>query len=453
MSHNHFDTQSNIETQGSRHWTWIIGGFGMLLILGIVFLTPGCLPLPPQDPSTPTSSSGYIPEVGLVDTSSPIRVLRQPVAVERDGITVNVKQGFVDAEHLVLLLEVSGFYPAGDRDEMPACQGTPQLQLSGGGSLAQTGVAGGATGNGWNTGDGYSYRLIFPPFSPDIDVVTLEIPCLIQIQPGNWPQNWQIPLEFEIDDDLEVAPVVELPKKGSLEIPLTASPVEEIPESDFGIQLVLDQYAELETGYILMGKISWTSPEINAFGVMYQDMILTDSTGMKIPFVEIPSNVFPEPGEKWIPWNYQIDGKNFDWPLTLTLEAVNVSIGLAEPVTFQFDAGDDPKTGQTWDLNLDLQIGNYRLKVISAKAVKQYDNVGYKFTMQSEDKIVMARVMDLQNPGMSGGGGVMPEAGPFMATLLYENTLPIGITPVSVTDVTLLDEGVWQVDWNPGKQK
>lgn len=130
-----------------------------------------------------------------------------------------------------------------------------------------------------------------------------------------------------------------------------------------------------------------------------------------------------------------------------------MNIGLAEPVTFQFDPGDDPQTGQTWDLNLDLQIGNYRLKVISAKAVEQDDNLGYKFTMQSEDKIVWARVMDLQNPGMVGGGGSMPEAGPFMATLLYENTLPTGITPVSVTDVTLLDEGVWQVDWNPGKLK
>lgn len=425
---------------------------GILFVSTIFFFSLISCSQLPEVSATPSSSSGYISEIGIVDVSTPLRVLQQPVSVAQDGITVTVVKGVADAEHIVLLYEATGFYPDDDIDQSQFCQGTPKLNLSDDTDLLVTE----GTGHVWESEDGYSYRMEFPPVAPNGDAVTLEIPCLIAIQPGNWPQNWQIPLQFETIDDLAVFPVVELPNQESTgfstlisdfgnEVDAQKTDIPQLP--DFGIELVLDQYVELETGYILMGKISWASSEIN--GVIYQNIILWDSKGEEIPYTEIPPETYPEPDEKWLPWSFQITGKQIDWPLTMTVDAGIVDILLAEPVTFQFDPGNAPHPGQVWDLNLDFRVAGYALEVLSVEAVQQSDNLGFRFTIQADDGVVTARVMDMQKNIMGGGGGGMPQEGAFTAEILYGDKLPHEPITVSIIGLLVMSSDPWQLSWTP----
>jgi hypothetical protein len=442
--------QVNVKTIDSLKLRTFTRILCLLFVYPIFFFSLISCSQPPEVSATPSGSSGYISEIGLVDASTPLRVLQKPVSVAQDGITVTVVKGVADAKHVVLLYEATGFYPDDDVDEAQVCQGTPKLQLSDGTELLVTE----GTGHVWESEDGYSYRMVFPHLAPDEEAITLKIPCLISIQPGYWSQNWQIHLQFEMVDDPTIVPVIELPKQESPELSAPASDVVGEAESqtpdvprqpDFGIELLLDQYVELETGYILMGKIAWAYPEIK--GVVYQNIILRDSKGEAIPYTEISPETYPEPGEKWLPWSFQITSKQIDWPLTMTMEAGIVDVLLAEPVSFQFDPGDDPQPGQVWDLNLDFQVEGYALEVLSVEAVQQSDNLGFRFTIQGGDGVVTTRVMDMQKNIMGGGG--MPQEGAVMTEVLYGDKLPNEPITVSIIGLLTMSNDPWQLSWTP----
>ena len=197
----------NTKTTSLLTWERSTRILGALFVSMIIFLPSISCSQTPKVSATQSNSTGYISEIGFFDVSTPLRSLQKPVSVERNGITLTVEKGVVDAEHVVLLYEADGFYPDDDVDEAQFCQGTPKLRLSDDTDLFVTE----GTGHVWESEDGYSYRMVFPPFYPDGEVVKLEIPCLITIQPGNWPQNWQIHLQFDMIDDFTAAPVVELP--------------------------------------------------------------------------------------------------------------------------------------------------------------------------------------------------------------------------------------------------
>jgi hypothetical protein len=101
---------------------------------------------------------GYIPGIGFVDETSALRVLAEPVHVERDGITLDVEQGAVDAQHTVLVYQVNGLSiaAANSQGEAAPTGSLAQLRLPDGSLLEQNG----AEGPGWGTG--YQIRLVFP---------------------------------------------------------------------------------------------------------------------------------------------------------------------------------------------------------------------------------------------------------------------------------------------------
>ena len=47
-------------------------------------------------------ATGYIPGVGIVNQSTPLRILAEPVSLEREGITVSVKQVVADLDRTVV---------------------------------------------------------------------------------------------------------------------------------------------------------------------------------------------------------------------------------------------------------------------------------------------------------------------------------------------------------------
>jgi len=57
---------------------------------------------------------GYLPGYGLVDNSSGLRVLAEPVAVTRDGVTLTISSVFVYPDHVELVYDVTGLAPEND---------------------------------------------------------------------------------------------------------------------------------------------------------------------------------------------------------------------------------------------------------------------------------------------------------------------------------------------------
>ena len=387
---------------------------------------------------------GYIPGVGVVEQGPSLRVLAKPTSVERDGIRMTVEEAVADSTHTIVRFKVEWLNPPsteGERDTS-CVGGYPNLTLANGSLLSE----GRTTGKDiWDTG--YSYSLEFSPLPADQTEAIFVDPCLVSLFPGPLPQNWKIPLHFKPADKLNLAPVVEVPTASPIPTqPATASQ----PAQTYGISLVLDKVVELETGYIFMGHVSWTDPNVRPYGVaMTSDypMKLTDSSGQAIPLEETQSEL--STNEKQMLWAYQSTGKGTG-PLTLTVDTMLVDLA-TEKSSFQFDPGPDPQANQVWPLNLDVGAGGHTIHILSAGLADIPGQIPVKvltFTMQSDPAVGMVSLTDMDHPLPSGGGGGGLEPGPFTSSVYYDGRLPVGPLNIAVTDVTLKVNGPWQVTWS-----
>jgi hypothetical protein len=411
---------------------------------------------------------GYIPGLGLVEEGPSVRALPRPATAAREGIRVTVEQGASDGGRTILLLNVEGFPPPTNPPQPNSgavCPGQPQLRLPDGTILPVTS----GSGHGWDTG--YTQRLVFPALPAGKDAVVLEIPCLIPAVPGNWPLNWQIPLTFQALDSSQLAPVIELPPAPSLAPPtpsltvapqtptasggtLQATAVGETAQPtprpvDYGISLALEKVVELPDGYILMGDLTWTGDGITDYGVHENHVRLTDASGQEVPLEMTTPDMPGQSSIRRMLWAYKVSGKVFNGPLTLSMD--NVVVNLKEQASFQFDPGPNPRPGQTWALDLEVPGKPYALHIDSVKmADSMPQQSGFLFTMHSDPDVVEAGIMDLTQPSAGGGGGGEERRGPFMGQVYYPGGLPPGPLTLTITDVSVLVDGPWQMSWTPG---
>ena len=389
---------------------------------------------------------GYIPGMGIVEQGPSLRELAEPASVERDSIRMTVEEAVADSTHTVVSFKVEWLNPPsteGERDTSCA-GGSPELTLANGSLISE----GRTTGkNVWDSG--YSYVMEFSLLPADQNDAILVYPCIVPIFPGTLPQNWQIPLHFIPADHLNLAPVVEVP---------TASPIPTQPAAtnqpaqNFGLSLVLDKVVELETGYLFMGHVSWSDPNVRPYGATLTSdypMKLTDSSGQAIPLEEkIPE---ASADEKQTLWAYQSTGKGTG-PLTLRVDTMLVDLA-TEKTSFQFDPGSNPQLNQVWSLNQDVDAGGHMIHVLSAELS---DTPGQDpavplltFTMQSDPAVGMVSLIDMDHPQQGGGGGGDAlEPGPITSNVYYDGGLPAGPLNITVTDITLIVNGPWQVMWD-----
>ena len=101
-------------------------------------------------------SLGYIPGLGVVDQNTPLRVLAEPVVVEREGVTVTVEKGTADLQKTILRISVDGV----DANGGPYCDNPSiLLRLADGTTLEENGGYG-------NIGDLQQIRIYRPDHFP-----------------------------------------------------------------------------------------------------------------------------------------------------------------------------------------------------------------------------------------------------------------------------------------------
>ena len=378
---------------------------------------------------------GFIPGVGLVDRSAPIRVLAEPVVMTRNGITLTVSEAILSADKTVLVVDIKGVpldvYPASEGD--PGCPGAVRLRLPDGTLLDGGNISGG----NWSF---FQSRLEFGAIPTRVNGATLLVDCIGGTIPGRLPVNWEVPMRFvPAPPDMTINPVFEISPSPS-QAEQTGTPTLSQPI------LTLEKYVELENGYILIGAIHTVNLP-NGLAASASDQVrplkITDANGQAVAFEPTYDIQFPVSTGDDFPWAYKIQGKQFAWPLTITLsDAVFILRG--QEMKFPFDTGPDPQTGQEWIMNKDVEMNGYHARLVSIRRLAD----GYTFIIQLGPQVVNVGAW-FEGTGVVGGGGGPDNQGNEELDVTYPSTPPAGKLTVVLSIQTVLVPGPWSVTWQP----
>jgi hypothetical protein len=387
---------------------------------------------------------GYVPNVGIIDQSTPVRMLSEPVTVTREGFIVTVEQAVLNGEKAAVVYSYSVPADYVFPDNISSMTHAPFLTLPDGTRLDIVTARHVASSD---CPQCYlRYLMEFPPIPADVNEATLELPDLTAIPDDTAPRDWKIQLKFKAAGPDDIAPVIE---QIVTPVPTTVStdaPTQSV--NTYGITNTLDKFVAVPDGYILYGHTTWTDPVIPPYGVSAQLAVIRDAAGIEIPFDYDMADTNPAPGELSMYWAYKV-GTSFTAPLTL--DFVMLASVPADGGSFTFDPGPNPQLGQKWDINQDVTVNNEVIHVLSAEQAGIEPGF-FIFNMQSDSNITGAMIIDLAHPplGGGGGGGGIPSAGaPFNAGFGYQVPIPQGPLTLTFTDVQLLIPGDWTVSWNP----
>ena len=401
--------------------------------------------------------TGYIPGVGIIDLSVPLRVLAEPVTMTREGVTLTVTEAVLSADKTVIFVKVEGVprnaYPT---DESIGCMGFANLRLADG-TLLEGGYIG---AGGWTH---YENRLEYGSIPANVNEAVLTFDCIGFTRPGALPENWEIPLRFApAPPDMTVAPVIELSTPAAtnpVAADVTSTPVLSNTMTLNGITLTLEKFVEVEGGYQLYGSLDLSGATLPAQGYfnMMAVIKMTDANGNRIPFEETrfepQDNAVYDPNK--VAWIYRTDQKAFAAPLTLTLSWVEMQI--SPQIPFELDLGSNPQIGQTWEINRDLTFEGHTVRLLSAQLVESTNPQwasSLVFTYEDNEGGIFINVMDdvPQTPlieVLGGGGGGGPLTEKKLAWMNY-GEIPSGLRRFTIrADVPYRINGPWQVAWNP----
>ena len=414
-------------------------------------------------------SLGYLPGVGIVDQSVPIRVLAEPIVMKRDGVTVTVIQVVTNAESTFVAYALDGILIP--RNSPPMCSALPSLQLPDGSVLEL--LSGGHGGFGGEVGTYVRFEttVYYSPLPADVDHLTFALDCILP--EGTGPENWQIPLALVPALEGFVTPAVELGATFVAEGPkfdVAPTPTSETELTPFqydpsfpntptpvpnGSGLYLEQVVDLPDSYILVGNFADAGDLPGYF-------LATDSAYDYVPRIEDGDGnpvVFKirddiKPVVAWASvhyWAYEI-AKPVQGPLKITLDQIDILT--SSTVRFDFDTGPSPRPGQEWQLDLPIHLGRYEYVVDS---VQMIDN-GYVVRFHSGTDVPEGTSFLLDIVGSSQERGpnsaeedrrsptivkysenitylVPPPTGPFTFALTLSETVPL--------------EGPWTLTWMP----
>lgn len=375
-------------------------------------------------------SLGYIPGVGIVDQSAPLRVLAEPVSQTYDGVTVKIEEAVLSADKTVIKFSIDGILQYDIPQDLTKCDDSSTgVSLLDGSHLKMI------TGyglNGWSSG--YEARYTFDPLPSGMNDVTFIPPCLQGYLPNAKLEDWKLTLHFiPAPPQMTVMPVIEI----------TPS-----PQAANQNPLTLEKVIETDNGYILAGTFSSLGLPPNGKRVQFgQPPRITDASGQDVPF-NFADYKLDLPAEKTqigvFLWAFELYGKQFDWPLTITVNSVAVKY-LTPQAQFEFDAGPFSKDGQVWEnLNIHFELTGHPVHVLNV--IRTTDS--YQFNFVSEDATVFNAVDMSIGDSMQGRTG-MNGLDSFGSEAKFAGAVPSGKMTVLLSHPIILESGNWQLQWKP----
>jgi hypothetical protein len=369
-------------------------------------------------------SLGYIPGVGLVDQSAAMRVLIEPVSVERDGIKLTVSEAVLSSDKSVLLYTLENVpWSALSHDErVGGCLSTPELHLPDGEVLHIK------EGGGTMT----DYRFAYAAIPGGVQDVSFVLPCIMNTLPGLAPENWVLPLHFKpAPADMTVVPVIEI-----LATPTESQPVI-TPAATEDLPVTLTSALKIDDSYVLTGTLKRPGP---ASAIQIHGLRVTDASGAQV-FTEIPQI----PGLPNFDWGAQFKAETVSFPVTLTFTGVQTSTLTDSSAEFEFDAGQHPQPGQVWTPNQPIQIGGRTIKL---ETVRTDSRSGYSFEFSIPPDVYGFSLEIVDQPADGGGGGG-DNQGKFSVGLAFSK-LPTGKLKIRLSNMGVTGpKQTWKLQWSP----
>jgi Tol biopolymer transport system component len=370
---------------------------------------------------------GFIPGVGFVEQSTPLRILKESVDTNIDETKITVSQAVTDSDHLRLFYQVENI-PTVDTataQQRDVCQTLPQLKLTDGTVLE----AGTISGNFW--GSGYSRQLEFAALPVEENSAVLVLPCLEGSLSKDGIKDIEIALSFvKAPADMKVYPIVDLPTP-TAEI----NPKAAVSTADH-ISLVIDKYVQTDGQIILMGALFSDSQEVGLSLVESQDIHLVDAAGQKVVISE--DDTLPDPetarSPQLMPLTYKTAGPFAAGKAKLVID--QMWIERPSNVSFSFDPGANPQPGQTWTLNKTLEVGGHAITI--QDVTKDLNGDGLMFNYESEEDVTNVSLMDLDHPMLGGGGGGSNTG------FTYRDGFPNGVITITLTSYDERITGPWE---------
>jgi hypothetical protein len=238
---------------------------------------------------------GYVPEVGLVESTNGLRMLAEPVAATRDGVTLTITNVFVYEDRVELKYEVSGIAPendgwqAADRNTNPTAfcggvnpgstynpDGDARLRLPDG-SILERDYTGKYPQNV------FAMQPVYEAAVPaDVNELFFMLKCIPQARLGTAPENWEIYLELvDVPAGTIVGEtVIEVPPMVTEEVPASPSPeVVSAPK----MTMTLERIIPTDSNTVIYFHFNMENADPSLISIMPQSAYVIDSLGQQIP--------------------------------------------------------------------------------------------------------------------------------------------------------------------------
>ncbi len=402
-----------------------------------------------------SKSPGYILGVGIVNQSTPIRVLAEPVTVQRNKTTLTVKLMVADSTQTFLIYQMRGV-PALIYEPMP-CAAAPRLQLPDGSILeAKSGGIENATISEFGVGR-FDGRFLYPPLPAEVKQVIVlpvcELPALsvalVVALPGIVSPATEFVPTFSASRPVLPTPTPYASQTEELVYPTDfASTLTPVPN---GSGLYLEQAVELENAYLLIGNFTNSGDLPGDYWQGYEvpyDLRVSDRDGKPVLFHLRPELMPKSPWSNVTYWALEIP-KPVNVPLTLTLPQITLSN--FETFEFPLDVGESPFIGQTWQLNRTIQTSGYRFLVENIQRSER----GYTLTLHSLDPISRENFYGNLNVKDVFATSILERSHErdglleLSETLTFPSNVPTGKITFVLQIAIETQVGPWTLTWSP----
>ena len=418
---------------------------------------------------------GYVPEIGLVETTNGLRMLAEPVSVTRDGVTITITNVLAYDDHIELMYEVDGIQPnynnspemcgAINPDNNFWSDADAVLRLPDGTTIRRD-YAG-----EYQFENRYAMQPVYAIQLPaNVDELTLVLKCIPFTKLGDVPENWEIPFKLVTVPAGEVVgyPVIEVTQPVATE-ELPASPSAE-PVSAPKANITLERIVPTDTNTVIYFHLDLENADPSMISLMPRSVYVIDSLGQQ--FRMVGSFVW-QPFEHPLGSSFEFfsEGKPAPGPLTVVVDEiiayymplyVDPPQATPEDMSFTFDAGEAPQHGQIWDLNKTFTIAGYDFEIAQAQAVTFSDietpnfidgsqgfDYGYQFTVEADPSLGLSVEMDIQRDNCWLYDVKKVEPSPLLYTQLCKDNYPTGEISVTIREISITIKDDAQVEWVP----
>lgn len=404
---------------------------------------------------------GYVPGVGFVDFENTY-VLPAPVSLTQQAITVHVEQVLARPHKTTVVFRSEGL-PREDRlwPERMHDDGDYQFQLHlPDGQVLTTEVWTLRLGGG---------TLEFPALPEGVSEVTLTIGRLPLVPPGFAAETWAVLLALQAATGDLIAALYPQPY-----FPFSAVAT----HGDISVRVLEVAHTPEETAVRL--QVQWSDPGWHMFNIeagerspslqdesgrSYRQGVASSSGSRVQSVVRRVEEVTPTPFPERPAFEETIHFQPVS-PLAqqLTLDLGALGFHTETDAAFTFDLGPDPQVGDSWPLELRLDVAGFPVHITAARLIEQridpgprneaIPRIALQFDLepipQVGDQILWSFGLSGSRSGFTGGSGSFsPGSGRRQeaVTIGADEPLPTGVVTITIPRALIVWQGPWLITW------